>query len=170
MSDDARMKPILVIPTNAMTPDSVMALRSNGICVVETEDPSKVKFLDPIPSAAERTRVEDAALSLSRKVLSTSFWTNGRESGAWQAVAATYLDALVNGTPLDSKPSPVEEERRIYQEAKNDELRKIAKEEAREARRKENERFAKEAAEREKAKAAAKVEADAKKPSEKKAP
>lgn len=131
-SDDDRMRPILIIPPGDMSAEDIKRLNDNGICTVEAKNPSMVKFLDPIPSAAQRTKVEEAAIALSRKMLTQGFWHNGETRGT---LAAHYVDLLVKGTPLDPKPSQTEQERVIFDDAKAAELRKLAQAEAAEERR-----------------------------------
>lgn len=132
--DDGRMKPILILPPDTMGEDDVKALRDNGICVVISKDPAAIKFLDPIPSMAQRTRVEDAAISLSRKIMTPGMFKDGYgnpKSFDRSDVCRMYVDILVKGTPLDPEPLRVEVEKRIFDQAKEEEVRKIAREEAR---------------------------------------
>lgn len=142
MSD--RMKPIIILPPDAMSEADIKELRDNGLCVVVADDPAKVKFLDPIPSAAERTKIEDAAIELSRRVLASDF--SNDSTSVWKSeICRTFVDVLVKGTRLDMNPSQSELEAEAYNYAKIDEARKIAREDAR-----------KEAAERKAAKEVAK--------------
>lgn len=124
---EPRMKPIIILPPDAMADDQIQQLRDNGLCVVVAKDPSKVKFLDPIPSAAERTKIEDAAIQLSRKVLATGYWSH---NDTRQNLAATFVDILVSGTKLDPKPQREEVERDVFDREKLDEIRRLAREEA----------------------------------------
>jgi len=126
MSDE-RMKPILILPPSEMSAEDMKLLRENGICVVEAKNPALVKFLDPIPSAAERTRTEDAAIELSRKILSREYWQSEETRGE---LARTYIDLLVKGTRLDPRPTKAEREQQIFDREKEDELRRLAREEA----------------------------------------
>jgi len=128
MTQPDRMKPIIILPEGEMSADNLKALRDNWLCVVECKNPASVKFLDPIPSAAERTKVEDAAIALSRKVLNPGFWT---QDSTRQNMAGHFVDILLKGTRLDPEPPRAEVERDIFDDAKADELRKIAREEAR---------------------------------------
>lgn len=125
LPNDGRMKPILILPKGKMSAEDRQRLNDNGICTVECDDPAAVKFLDPIPSAASRTAVEDAAIRLSRKVLATDFWGSGETR---QLLAAAYVDILVRGTKLDPRK---EKEQEIFDATKMEEVRKIAREEAR---------------------------------------
>lgn len=45
-------------------------------------------------------------------------------------MARVYIDILMQGTPLSNEPSKEEKEKRIFDDAKHDELRRLAKEEA----------------------------------------
>lgn len=40
----------MIIPPELMSADDVKLLNENGICVVIATDPSKVKFVDPLPA------------------------------------------------------------------------------------------------------------------------
>lgn len=150
MAEDAKLlpllpvKPIIILPRGAMNEADIKRLNNNNLCVVEAEDPAKVRFLDPIPSAASRTAVEQAGIALSRRVLAPGFWTN---NDTRQNMAAVFVDLLVKGTPLDPTPPPPPPED-IIAEARREELRNIGREEARAERVAEK---AKKAAEAEKA-------------------
>ena len=132
MSDNGRMKPIIIIPPETMSKEDIKELRDNGLCVVEAADPSRVKFLDPIPSAAERTKHEQAAIQLSRKILSRNFYdSSGHNYPVDRSdVAKLYIELLVKGTSLDPDPTAAEREIQIFDSAKADELRRLAREEA----------------------------------------
>lgn len=134
LPDDGRMKPILLIPPNTIGDDDVKSLRDNGLCVVTVTDPGAVKFLDPIPSMAQRTKVENAAIALSRKILEPNFFI---QSGSWVSrsrtdVISVFLDVLIKGSELDPSPSVAEIERQVFTQVKREEVSKIAREEARE--------------------------------------
>jgi hypothetical protein len=122
------MKPIIIVPPGMVSKDDMAKLESNGICIIEAADPSKVKFLDPIPSAAERTKSEDAAIMLSRKILSDGFWKDGSTR---KEMATAFVDILVKGTRLDPRGTLQEQEQRIIDDAKRLELQVIGREEAR---------------------------------------
>lgn len=125
---DAKMKPIMILPPDTMSDEDIKSLRDNGLCVVISKDPARLKFLDPIPSMAGRTKIEDAAIALSRKVLDSRTFT---QNGAYlerSSIAKLYVDLLVKGTSLDPN---VELETRWYDDAKAQEIQKIAREDAR---------------------------------------
>ena len=116
----------MILPPNVMTAEDVKMLRENDLCVVVAKDPARVKFVDPIPAASSRTQIENAAIQLSRKLLTTHVW----DENTRRNVAAMYIDLLVKGTPLDPNGTKEEQEQRIFDEEKRDELRRLAKEEA----------------------------------------
>lgn len=126
------MKPMIILPSDVMSKDDIEILRANNICVVVATDPSKVRFVDPIPAQSSRTDIENAAIKLSRKILSGHF-----NEDSTKTFAQMYVSLLVQGTPLDSRPSQAEMEKRAYDESKLEEVRKLAREDAR------AERFAK---------------------------
>lgn len=121
------MKPMMIIPPEMMSQEDMQELRKNGICVVVAKEPALVKFVDPIPAAGSRTKIETAALSLSKKVLNKGFWTNETTR---DNMCAWFVDLLVAGTALDPEPASEEKEKAIFNMAKADELRRLAREEA----------------------------------------
>ncbi len=121
------MKPLIIIPKGAISAKDKEKLTKNGICVVEAETPSLVKFVDSVPEIASRTQIEHAAIQLSRKILQRSTWNNDNTG---KEMAAMYVDLLIKGTPLDPRPTQAEQEKGIFDQAKADELRRLAKEEA----------------------------------------
>lgn len=122
------MKPIIILPPDTMSEENIKALRDNDLCVVVAKDPARVKFLDPIPATAARTKVDDAAIQLSRKLLNRGFWNN---DSTRQTVAATYVDILIQGTRLDPNGSTEEQYLQIFDSAKRQEIERLAREEAR---------------------------------------
>lgn len=121
------MKPLIIMPKGAMSSKDKEKLTKNNICVVEAETPSLVKFVDSVPEIASRTQIEQAAIQLSRKILQRSTWNNDDTA---KEMAKMYVDLLIKGTPLDSRPTQAEQEKQIFDEAKADELRRLAREEA----------------------------------------
>jgi len=142
------MQPMIILPPEMMSEQNIQALRDNGICVVEAKDPSKIKFVDPIPAVSSRTGIENAAIQLSRCVLNGM----GRclvENGKMDRVSIMrqYIDFLVVGTPLDPNPPREQIEREVFDKTKEEEIRKIAREEARTERKEKKEAEAKRLAE-----------------------
>lgn len=126
------MKPIMIIPEGSMKPEDIQRLNDNDLCVVEAKEPGAVKFVDPIPAISSRTEIEQAAISLSRKVLNRGAWNDGSAGGDTHAyIVKTFVSLLVKGSPLDPHPSKQEREQEIFDVARADELRTIAREEAR---------------------------------------
>lgn len=123
---DFKMKPMIILPPDVMDESNVKLLRENGICVVVASDPAKVKFVDPIPAASSRTQMEDAAIRLSRRLLAGHLFENNRRD-----FANLYVDCLIKGTPLDvNYVEPEVRDKSIFDTAKQDELRRLAREEA----------------------------------------
>jgi hypothetical protein len=111
------MKPIIVVPPDAITPEDLQALRDNGLCVVTAKDPASIKFLDPIiPATTSRTEIERAAIELSRRLLTDNqaFVYNKGD------VTKLFAQILLRGSPLDSR----------YEEWKAQELILLAKADA----------------------------------------
>lgn len=121
-----KMQPMIILPEGEMDADNIKLLRENGICVVVAKNPSAVKFVDPIPAVSNRTQIENAAIQLSRRLLRGDLFGDNRRD-----FANLYMNCLVKGTSLDPEPTPQEQEKRIFDEAKRDEIQKIAREEAR---------------------------------------
>ena len=127
---DSPMKPIIILPPNTMHADDIKRLRENGLCVVVCKNPAAVKFLDPIPSAAQRGKIEQAAIQLSRVLLNPQDWG---DNTAWNHsdIANEYVALLISGTPLDSHDTQQEHDQKVFDKAKDEELRRLATEEAR---------------------------------------
>lgn len=109
-----------------MSDANIKHLRDNGICVVIASDPAKVRFIDPIPSQSSRTEIENAAIQLSRRILNGQVFNDD----GTRICTKKFCELLLAGTPLRSGPSPEEYNKQVYDGAKHDELRKLAREEA----------------------------------------
>ena len=120
------MKPIIILPPDAISKEDIQLLRDNNLCVVVAADPSLVKFVDPIPAVACRNEMEMAAIKLSRKLLNGELVGNDYKKN----VAALYVDILVRGTALDSNGTKQEQEQVYFDSVKRDELNRLAREEA----------------------------------------
>ncbi len=125
------MKPMIIIPPDTMSDQDIAELRKNDICVVVVKDPAKVKFVDPIPAASSRTQIEQAAIKLSRVLLHRRW---GHISNTTEidinVISRLYIECLISGTPLDIKGSHEEQEQRYFDDAKVEEIRRLAREEA----------------------------------------
>ena len=77
------IKPVLIVPVGTFQKGDMERLNDNFFCVVEAKDPAAVKFLDPIPSAAERTKIEEAAIILSRRLLSNNLRSFSSKAKLW---------------------------------------------------------------------------------------
>lgn len=130
------MKPIIILPPDAISDEDIKQLRENDLCVVVAKDPSAVKFVDPIPAMSSRTQIDRAAIALSRVVLN-GHWGNytNCSSISRQDAARIYVDCLTQGTPLAATyrdPEVVAKE--IFDTEKANELRRLAREEAKKER------------------------------------
>lgn len=129
------MKPVIILPPDQMNSTHMTMLRENGFCVVVAKDPSKVEFVDTISCVTSRTEIEAAAIKLSRKLLNPGAWNpqnwTSNDSEMRANISKMYVDILINGTPLDPKGSKEEKERAIFDQAKREELERLAREEAR---------------------------------------
>ena len=123
------MKPMIILPPDVMEKEEIQKLNDNGMCVVVAKDPAKIKFVDPIPAAASRTHIENAAISLSRKLLD---WPWDKNSSLYKGtVAEMFVNFLTKGTPLDPIGTREEQEQNLIETARRDELCRIGREEAR---------------------------------------
>lgn len=128
------MKPIIVLPPDTISPEDIEKLRENGLCVITSKDPTAVKFLDPIASAADRPKAEQAAIELSRVLLHGIWSKYSCTSTISRAdIAQMFVDIFTKGTDLGREDRRAAAEQ-IYQHAKASEIEKIAREEAREER------------------------------------
>lgn len=127
MFQDWPMKPMIILPPNAMSSEHMKLLRENHICVVTAKNPAEVKFVDPIPAVSSRSKIEDAAIRFSRKVLNQGYWST---DSTRKELSATFFEILVNGTPLDPKPSQKEQEQKAYDFERIEEMRRLAREDA----------------------------------------
>ena len=101
-----QVKPIIILPIGAMAKEEIEQLRANDLCVVEAQDPAAVRFLDPIPAMVSRTQVEEAAIALSRKLLSPHFW---KTEETRNMVSARFVEILLRGMPLVDATSIAEQ-------------------------------------------------------------
>ena len=127
---EVKMKPMMIVPPKTFSEGDLQLLRDNGICIVETADPAAVRFVDPLPVVSSRSEMERAAIALSRKLLTKGHcpW-NDTTLGD---IARMFADLLLEGTSLDADRVQLEES--TYNEAHHEEIRKIAREDARAAR------------------------------------
>lgn len=123
---------MIIIPPDTISAEDIKELRANDICVVVAKDPSKVKFVDPIPAQSSRTQIEQAAIKFSRKILHRQ-WGHISNEGTIgvNTISRLYLECLIAGTPLDENGSREEQEQQYFDREKMMELAKLAKEEAR---------------------------------------
>jgi hypothetical protein len=122
------MKPMIILPPGVMDDENIKLLRENDICVVVAEDPAKVRFVDPIPAASNRAQMEQAAISLSRKILNRGFWN---DPSTRDEMCRWYVELLVSGTPLDPGGTIEEQVDNAYHSERLEEARKMAREDAR---------------------------------------
>lgn len=126
------MKPMIILPVGLMAESEIAKLNDNGLCVVVCKDPSKVKFVDPIPASSQRGKLENAAIKLSRKLL-TRTWGDHSTAGmlGHSDFTSIFCKMLIEGTELDQNGSIEEqvEAKRVH--GMRDEAYAIGREEAR---------------------------------------
>ena len=118
---------MMIVPPGTFSQGDLQLLLDNGICIVETADPAAVRFVDPLPVVSSRSEMEVAAIALSRKLLTKGHcpWDENTRGN----VARMFADLLIKGTSLDAEK--IEHEKFIYNNVKDDEIRKLAREDAR---------------------------------------
>jgi hypothetical protein len=62
-----KMKPIVILKTGTMAKKDIRLLRDNGLCVVESKEPSAVRFMEPLPESFNTQQW--AAIALARTLL-----------------------------------------------------------------------------------------------------
>jgi hypothetical protein len=110
----------------------IKALNDNDFCVVQAKDPSKIQFLDPIPAQSSRTKIDSAAIALSRIILNGQFekyTTNGYVGR--ELAAKIFVDLVVKGSPLDPLGSTEERCQSAYIQSKIEESARLGREDAR---------------------------------------
>jgi hypothetical protein len=125
------MRPMMILPPHALSQADIKKLNDNGICTVVAKNPGALKFVDPIPSVLQRSKMEDAAIKLSRKILNRGHGPFDNYGNASRKdLIQTYVELLVDGTSLDPAGTIEERQQAIFEEEKEDELRRLAREEA----------------------------------------
>lgn len=77
-----------------MSREDIDRLNDNGLCVIEAEDPSLVRYAEPPPVMDYDVR-ERAALSLFRRVMAKGNHVYNRGD-----LTQIFVDALLNGSSL----------------------------------------------------------------------
>lgn len=122
---------MIILPPDIMTQEEIQKLNDNGLCVTVASDPSKLKFIDPLPAQSSRTEVENAAIRLSRMILNGQYSISGTSGYGRDFFARCFVEFLVQGTPLDEQGTREQQEQKIIDRARRDELDRIGREEAR---------------------------------------
>lgn len=123
------MKPLIIIPPDLVSPEDVKKLDEMGLCVVVAKDPSMVKFVDPIPTLSNRTEIEAACIEFTKRMLG-AFQNGAPDQGQRNRM---FVECLAPGTPLDPNPPKTQAQldKIVYDDAHYEEVRKIAREDAR---------------------------------------
>lgn len=136
MSDENKMRPIIILPPDFMSQEDIAKLEGNLLCVVVAKEPDKVKFVDPIPSISSRTKIEDAAIQLSRRLLTGRGFNFGKAYNSnngvlsQREIAEIFCDILTQASPLQRDDTKDERKQAIYNVAFDEETRKLAREDA----------------------------------------
>lgn len=65
------MKPMIILPPDAMSDEHIQMLRDNDLCVVVSKEPDAIRFLD-VPPPPSYDKITEASIELSRIVLDAS--------------------------------------------------------------------------------------------------
>lgn len=117
----------MIVPPDTLSDEDVERLRQNELCVIIAADPAALRFLDPIPAASQRGKMESAAIELSRRILHGQ--VTGTNLVSRDEAAKLFMLLLTKGTSL-GKVTIQEEYERIFTEEKEMEIRRLAREEA----------------------------------------
>lgn len=96
------IKPVVILPKNAMSLKDMGLLREAGICVVECDKPEDVRYLDPPPMGY--SEVDKAAIQLFRSVMTGEMGYPPFRGNMAEAYAAMLLKGL---PPEKSRPPAV---------------------------------------------------------------
>jgi hypothetical protein len=101
MTEEKRLQPTIIVLTGSMSKEDIKLLRDNGFCVVESKDPSRVRFMDPPP--LDYSLQEEAAIELARTLLA-----DGKigTCNHVNTIGRLYADILLKGDPLKRVPRP----------------------------------------------------------------
>lgn len=100
---DDKMQPVVIVLKGTMTKYDIQRLRKNGLCVVESEDPKSIRYMEPYPQGYEVQEL--AALELARTVLMEGVEMGGTKYR--QVFGNMYAQILMRGDPL-KRVAPVE--------------------------------------------------------------
>ena len=123
---------MMILPPNAVSKEDVKKLNNNGICTVVAKNPASLQFVDPIPSLSSQTQMENASIMLSRKLLSGHgyVYDNFGKIGRLDIIRL-YVELLIEGTSLDVRGTKEEQRQKLFEDEKDNELRRLARVEAR---------------------------------------
>lgn len=91
------MKAVIILPKGKMSKKDIKRLNDNLFCVVECDDPSLVRFMEPPPLGYSAQ--EQAAIKLCRYLMDRQ--TGGYPIGR-QAIASLLAEFLIEGSPLEA--------------------------------------------------------------------
>ncbi len=97
--NDDKMKPIVILKAGTMSKNDIRALRANGLCVVESQEPAAIRFMEPAPQGYDVQ--EWAAIELARVLLRDGTVGSCKHR---QAIGSMYADILLQGDPLRRVP------------------------------------------------------------------
>lgn len=103
VEETKQIKPVVILKTGTMSRKDIGVLRKNGLCVVESDAPDDVRFMEPITSGYESA--ERAAIELFQSVMQT-----GDPTTYWQRhMLADKFVRILHGAKLKAvskTPSP----------------------------------------------------------------
>lgn len=94
------MKPVMILPPGAMSAEDIALLNANDLCVVVADDPAAVRFLDPLPAQSSRNDVENAAIRLTRCLLTGEGFRTDTTVYDRSVIASKFALLLMESVPL----------------------------------------------------------------------
>jgi hypothetical protein len=91
------MKPVIVIPQKCMSKADIAELRKAGFCVVEAQDPSLVRFIEPPPMGYSVQ--EQAAVKLCRCIAKNNV-NSQATPWSYSVLMSKLAELMIEGTPL----------------------------------------------------------------------
>lgn len=93
-NEKTRMKPVIILPKGAVSAEDIALLRENQFCVVEADDPSEVRFMEPPPNGYSEQ--ERAAIALCRHIMRHSWDASWTKRDLGNLLAQFFIE----GSPL----------------------------------------------------------------------
>lgn len=100
MLNDKYIKPTMILPKGQVSREDIDKLNENGLCVVEAEDPSLVRFMEPPPEGYSLREL--SAIQLFRVVMAS----RGNTNWSRMELATKFAEILIEGK-YPAGPEPI---------------------------------------------------------------